>query len=400
MDGPILIFDKSALQGLSVNESVWLDTFFRSNITPIFWVETLADLSKELRSGSKRTPEDIVGNMALKTPEFGAKLNCHHEKLVAGELLRGQNIDTRFGFPVIPTGLTVELEGKKGLVFHPTEEEEAFARWQNGEFLDLERTIAKQWRKALSQLDFDYYCRVFKKIIEPTKPRNIEQSKKIADSLIDANNQEDVFVMGMSLINMLPTYQNVVLQRWKLAGCPRLRHYAPYFCYVMSVDLCFYIAMSSGIISGQRPSHKIDLSYLYYLPFCMVFCSEDKLHGQLVPPFMRDSQVFLKGSVLKEELSKLNAHYSSLPQEIKDQGTSVFAQHPPLVGDFLTSDLWDKFLPSWRDIVQNTSDGAKKLSMEEQASDTWNGLNSITIVRRVFAERGDWKRLPPECIQT
>ncbi len=53
--GPILIFDKSTLQSLSVDESVWLDAFYLSNITPLFFVETLADLEKEVATG--RTPE-------------------------------------------------------------------------------------------------------------------------------------------------------------------------------------------------------------------------------------------------------------------------------------------------------------------------------------------------------
>jgi len=39
-----LLFDKSALQGLSLDESVWFDAFFYPNITPLFFVETLADL--------------------------------------------------------------------------------------------------------------------------------------------------------------------------------------------------------------------------------------------------------------------------------------------------------------------------------------------------------------------
>lgn len=65
--GPTLIFDKSTLQSLSVDESVWLDNFFTTNITPLFFVETLADLEKKVRQG--RTPEQIVGNLAYKTPD-------------------------------------------------------------------------------------------------------------------------------------------------------------------------------------------------------------------------------------------------------------------------------------------------------------------------------------------
>ena len=39
--GPMLIFDKSFLQALSLDESAWLDNFFLNNITPLFFTETL-----------------------------------------------------------------------------------------------------------------------------------------------------------------------------------------------------------------------------------------------------------------------------------------------------------------------------------------------------------------------
>ena len=43
--GPIIIFDKSTLECLNPDEAVWLDQFFNSNITPLFYIETLADLA-------------------------------------------------------------------------------------------------------------------------------------------------------------------------------------------------------------------------------------------------------------------------------------------------------------------------------------------------------------------
>ena len=45
--GPSVIFDKSALEALSADESMWLENFFISNITPLFFVETLADQTPE-----------------------------------------------------------------------------------------------------------------------------------------------------------------------------------------------------------------------------------------------------------------------------------------------------------------------------------------------------------------
>jgi hypothetical protein len=71
--GPITLFDKSALQSLKVDEAVWFDSFYQTVISTLFFVETLADLSIEVETG--RTPEQVVGNIAAKTPETGSAVS-------------------------------------------------------------------------------------------------------------------------------------------------------------------------------------------------------------------------------------------------------------------------------------------------------------------------------------
>ena len=53
--GPIIIFDKSFLQSLNVDEAVWLDNFFLTVITPLFFVETLADLERKSTAAERRS---------------------------------------------------------------------------------------------------------------------------------------------------------------------------------------------------------------------------------------------------------------------------------------------------------------------------------------------------------
>jgi hypothetical protein len=80
--GPIILFDKSALQALSIDESVWFDQFFLPVICPIFFVETLADLEKSIRTG--RTPEEEVGLIAVRTPQMSGQPNVNHIDLCIG----------------------------------------------------------------------------------------------------------------------------------------------------------------------------------------------------------------------------------------------------------------------------------------------------------------------------
>src|SRR4030095_6553785 len=109
MTGPIILFDKSFLQSLSVDESVFFDLFFEPVICPIFYVETLADLEKAVREG--RTPEQEVGIIAEKTPELNGMPNVHHAQLGLFNLLGNRvPMDGR----IVPArGKPVVSEGKR-----------------------------------------------------------------------------------------------------------------------------------------------------------------------------------------------------------------------------------------------------------------------------------------------
>jgi hypothetical protein len=97
-----------------------------------------------------------------------------------------------------------------------------------------------------------------------------------------------------------------------------------------------------------KPSHQIDLAYLYYLPFCAVFSSRDNFHVQVAPLFLRPTQQFVHGDVLKADLKNLNEKYLALSEEERDRGLLGFASGPPNDPECLTTQLWDTYLPDWR----------------------------------------------------
>src|SRR5580704_1418456 len=82
--GPSVCFDKSFLQSLTVDESTWFDQYFIPVITPLFFVETLADLEKNV--GPERSAEDEVRAIADKTPEMSGAPQVHHRTLCISEL--------------------------------------------------------------------------------------------------------------------------------------------------------------------------------------------------------------------------------------------------------------------------------------------------------------------------
>jgi hypothetical protein len=72
---------------------VLLDNFYISNITPLFFVECLADLEKSIRSWS--TPEQLVGSLADRTPEAQSCANVHHIRILMGESTSPSSFATR-----------------------------------------------------------------------------------------------------------------------------------------------------------------------------------------------------------------------------------------------------------------------------------------------------------------
>jgi hypothetical protein len=411
LNGPLLIFDKSALQGLNVDESLWLDTFYRSNVTPLFFVETLADLEKQVRSG--RTPEDVVGSIARKTPEQQASANIHHFSVLLSELSGNVEVDMEHPKPVIGGGQPVMLGDSKGLIFRNPPEEEALIRWQAGEFLQVERNMAKAWRRSLSLADNSLLYSTFKKMYETyQRPKTLAELKALADAILSIVRQDWILGFGMHLVGVSLEQQALVMKRWSLSGKPAIRRFAPYFFYVVSVDMFFYLGMAADLISRERASHKIDVAYLYYLPFCNVFTSTDKLHVNIAPLFMTSDQTFVAGPDLKHDLGKLDAHYGALPEEVRNTGTISFAKTPPDDSDLLTTRLWDKHLPNWRrerDNPVELSEAAKAalLGLVKRFTDESTPLDSstpvllrdvaaLTMQRKVSSQKGKWRRFSPE----
>jgi len=340
--GPILIFDKSTLQALNPDEAHWMDNFFMSNITPLFYIETLADLEKQVRAG--KTPEQVVGEIAYKTPDMQAHPNLHHLALIWGELLGKGKIEM-MGFPILAGGQPVTLEGATGIIYKQSPEEEAFNRWQRGEFLEVERSIAKRWRRQLEAVDLKAISSGFKPIYEALgKPHKLADIKAGADAIVDGSDQEAILRLAIGLTIGDGDWTEQIMARWSDLGRPQVREYAPYLTHVLTVDLLFYFGIAASQIGSERKTNKVDIAYLYYLPFCMVFTSRDDLQVRIAPLFLRADQSFVHGDDLKADLSRLDDYYDKLPQEQKRKGVYSFAAYPPNDDSYLVTRLWNKHM--------------------------------------------------------
>src|SRR5438874_978761 len=133
--GPIALFDKSFVQSLSEDESVWFDHFFLANVCPMFYAETQADLAKE--DCKSRTPEELVSSIAAKFPDFSGKPNVYHGTMIKANLL-GRDISL-VGQVIIPGGCHAKVAGHSMVVMPESDEMKAFLQWTQGKYRDEER---------------------------------------------------------------------------------------------------------------------------------------------------------------------------------------------------------------------------------------------------------------------
>ena len=396
--GPIIIFDKSSLESLNLDEAVLLDNFYMSNITPLFFVECLADLEKAIRSRS--TPEQLVGSLADRTPDAQACANVHHKTILAGELSRQFDIKKQLFRPLLGGGKPVQLGND---------------RWSRREFREVERTIAKEWRQALSQIDLDATSKpVLAELGHWKKPKTLVEAKQITEMIVDNMDPEWLLGFGLRLLG-IPEATEWVLNDWIGKRRPPIREHVPYFVFMLSINIFFHLVLPTELLRSVKPSHQVDLAYLYYLPFCTVFTSKDRFHEQIVPLFLDPFQTFVSGDDLKAEMKKLVEHYSRLPESDLDSGLINFAANPPDETDFLTTRLWDKYLPGWRNkisyIDHNDPEYNKKtIDMINSYDDTAPGVHShdehdvdklhhVTVKRMVYPKKGKWLRFSREVIQ-
>ncbi len=402
--GPLVLFDKSFLQSLSVDESVWFDHFFRSTICPLFYVETLADLEKSIKKG--RTPEQEVGIIATKFPERNGTPCLFHRDICISELL-GQRVPLDSRIPV-GGGRPVKAEGKKGFVYEESPEAIAFHRWQTGEFLEIERESAKSWRESLSQVDLKNLSETFG--LGSKKCKSLSDAKDLSTRLLlNPRFQNKLVELSFPIIGVPQNVRGAILKRWLVSGCPPLEYFAPYTLFVMTVEIFFQLAISSNLISSDRSSNRVDISYLFYLPFCHVFTSSDKLHQKCTPFFLRDNQFFEWGIDLKNDLAALNEYYLKYPDSEKQKGLYKFAPDPPKDKKFLVCEIWDRIIPGWRnrrlDKEHSTQNDLKRVKEIKKMTDAPSikleeidvnneDFEFISIKRSVRKKKGSWWQLP------
>src|SRR6185312_11944546 len=171
-------------------------------------------------------------------------------------------------------------------------------------------------------------------------------------------------------------------------------------------------ALAANLISADRPSNRVDIGYLFYLPFCDVFTSSDRLHEKCAPLFLREDQDFAWGEDLKATLTETNAHFLSTSSAVeREAGLSSFPHVPVDSPVSVIVRLWDRHSPGWRDRVQaatepmnaqaqlNLMDSFKAFQAAPTTTLTEEERNSgeydqTAIQRQIHRKKGSWWQIP------
>jgi hypothetical protein len=297
--GPTLLLDKSAFQALSREEMNLVGRYFLWNRIRILFWEILGDLHKQTKIDSPRKESSILAD---KVNIVDSIENVDASVLCQGNL---------YGAEVIMDGRPIENASCHNIDGHLCGyvDEVPFCnlihRWQRGEFTEDDALLAGIWKKDIKYLDPNGYREWLLKyhIIIPRCNSLSELHLEIENLVRNIHIQNAFLDMLMIHFGFDANTRNEIRSRVNNDRYP-FQVMAPYAFYCLRVFALFL----GGIVcdlTTRRMTDRIDLEYLFYLPFCNVFSSNDTFHKKLAPLLMKADQIFLSGDDLRCALKEM-----------------------------------------------------------------------------------------------
>jgi len=345
MIGPLLIFDKSFLQMLNPEEVSELSVHFKFVGTPTLIGEIIADL--KLEPSKRGLPSELVQALSRKMQKAHGLQPANYRKLALANLC-AHEISMIGQVPVDAAAPNVRMtDHGRGLLYDSTPEQMLWKRWANGEFSTDDELTATTWRNGIDQIDLDGLIALWKDF----SSRYFSSAKNQTELISTLNAflsdstpliQREILNMTFELVKASPHDRCVAHALMNIGEMQSVVEFAPYAASVLRLFLAFVCGLARGFI-GPRPTNYIDLQYLYYSPFCMVFVSDDKFHRE-----MWDATAgvhnFVWGKDLKEDLHRrivMRAQAKeSAGSSVNKSGAPDTANTPPSV----IAEMWRTYM--------------------------------------------------------
>jgi hypothetical protein len=251
----------------------------------------------------------------------------------------------------IPAGghRQVWVGGTVGMVEQSAPETRVFERWLSGQMSTIQKIYLRTWRERSRPVAPELVTRALR-----AAGLRVEDCKTLADARQFATDVVSAMRDSSELTNLcftllqVPTDKQYGLRvKWRRQGSGGIARTSPYAAHVMTVMIFLSVVRSCKLLEDLDGLNRDALSYLYYLPFCMVFVSDNALLQQCVPLFLQSGQQLVPAARLKDDLTALNKFYLAMAPELRSQGIARFATRPPANESSVVGKLWDDYLPGW-----------------------------------------------------
>lgn len=343
-----MILDKSALEMLGQEEARWLDHYYFLNVVPPLFAEIHMDLAKTKLPEDKRRVR--VAALAAKIGVTSSGTNHHHEDLVVASLL-GHAVRMEQKVLLRPDKVHTDEFGRQTAWLGQSKVEQALQRWRTGVFNEEDMSVGARLRSSRDDFDLDPYLRMLRgsNLLKDAGARRdyLGLLQGLQKGLFHTKEFEEHIESCMRVFRVREEEKGQIWKRWNQSADKYFLRFAPYAYYCYVVRSWFLLLISEGGYSPSTHSFS-DLEYLYYLPFCSVFVSRDKLHHKLAAPLLKATQVLADAEELKSDLAAIDAHWEKSHEAVRQLGSMTYAKFPPDLHGSLTCKLWDKFVPRWR----------------------------------------------------
>jgi hypothetical protein len=305
--GPILSFDKSFLEMLSPEEVDELDLQFKLYMTPVLVSEIQADL-KHPSPRQGKLPEDLVRTLARKLVSNHGIIQMHFRALGIGEITRQLQGPVAMNGQVIVDGSAPNVLRSKdgnGIIYDGRQDWAMWNAWANGNFTEADAMLATRWREQAAMIDLDGITVEWKAFCDQHMQgvRSIQDVIDRVDALIaQSDQQRNLLGMVYHFLEAPPAAQLMSSFLFATGSLTDVRAWAPYATSIARLGMVFCSCLTLRYITW-RPTNVLDLQYLFYAPFGMVFVSHDRLHQQLWPATTTEAE-FVWGSDLKADLKR------------------------------------------------------------------------------------------------
>lgn len=338
------MFDKSFLQMLNADEVSELSMYFKFVGTPLLIREIISDLKK--KPTERSLPEQVVSALASKMGKAHGLQPANFRKLVIANLCCVFDVPMIGQVPVDSSAPNVFVtEDGKGTIYDSTLEQEMWQRWEHGDFTTDDAASAAAWRAGVQSINLHAVGKQWKEFARERfgSASNLPQLIALVDAMLNERDSKTQFKLLVMLMVFLDA--SVPAARWATmlfnAGLmTRVKDLAPYAASVLRLYLTFIGGLGRGFI-GPRPSHYVDLQYLFYAPFCMVFVSSDKFHREMWPATSGEN-TFIWGPDLKKELQQRIEGRSRMTDE--ERQAQRFPFFPAEFQGSVIHEAWRKYI--------------------------------------------------------